>query len=70
MMDGHVYRHAAHTDVAKRAGGSFSGMKGLVNFFTYEAPNVANSKALTTTDISMVTSYTREAYLVVSLILS
>ena len=45
-------------------------MKGLIDFFTKEAPNVSDSKYHTATEIPMVTSYTRETYLTVSLLLS
>ena len=45
-------------------------MMGIVDFFTYEAPNVAYSKSLNTTEIPMVTSYARQAHLAVILFLS
>ena len=44
-------------------------MKFLVDFFTNEAPNVTNSKALTSTEIPMVMIYSREVYIKVSLLL-
>ena len=41
-MDEHIQLHAALTDVAEHAGGTFSGLKGIFGFFANEAPNVAN----------------------------
>ena len=48
-MAKHVHQHATLTDVAERAGGSFSGMEGLVELFADEVTNVADSKALIAT---------------------
>ena len=60
-MTKHVQRHSALTDMAECAGGDFSGMKGLMDFFADEVPSISNSKALTVTYIPVVTIYTREA---------
>ena len=65
----HVQRHVACTDLIEHASRAFSGMNRLVDFFANEAPNFDNSKALTSTDIPMVKSYAREAYLTVTLLL-
>ena len=69
IMAKHVQRHATLTDVAEHSGGAFSGMKFLVDFFTNEAPNVTNLKALNSTEIPMVMIYSREVYIKVSLLL-
>ena len=69
-MSKHIQRNSALLDVMELSRGGFSGMKGVVDFFVNEAPNVADLKALTATDIPMVASYTREAYLAVILLLS
>ena len=69
MMAENVQRHTALTDVAERTMGSFSSMKGLVDLFFDKALKVANYKALNALDIYAVTSYAREAYLTVSLLL-
>ena len=45
-------------------------MKGLVDLFTNEVPNIANLKALTVTEIPILMIYAREVYLTVSLLLS
>ena len=68
-MSKHAHWHAALTDVEDCAGESFSGMMGLIDFFLEEATGADSLKALTKTDITMVLSYTREAYLVVSFLL-
>ena len=65
-----VHQHNKLTDMAEPSGGSFSGMKRIVNLFYKKTPNVTNSKALTPTDIPMVTRYAREVYLAVFLLLS
>ena len=57
-MAKHFQHHASLTDVAKHSGREFSRMKGLVDFFSGKAPNIADSNYLTATDIPMVTSYT------------
>ena len=44
-------------------------MKGLINFFYNESPNVTDLKALNAEDIPMLSIYAREAYLIVSLLL-
>ena len=49
MMDDTIQQHTAPIDVAEHAGGDFSGMKVLVNFFSKEATNVSDSKYLTAT---------------------
>ena len=69
-MAEHVQRHTALVDVTESAGGAFSIMKGLVNFFADKVPNVTSSKAMTSMEIMMVTSYSRESYLVFSILLS
>ena len=69
MMAENVQRHTALTDVAERTMGSLSSMKGLVDLFFDKALKVANYKALNALDIYAVTSYAREAYLTVSLLL-
>ena len=56
--------------MVERSGGYFSGMKVLVDFFAKEAPNIANSKMLTKKEIPVVTRYTRQAYLAVSVLIS
>ena len=48
-MDKHIQGYTSLTDVSDHDGGYFSGMRGLINFFAYEAPNISNSKALATT---------------------
>ena len=68
-MDEHVQRHITLTDMAEHDRGYFSGIKGLVNFFSEKALNVSNSKVLTMTEIPVVKSYSREAYLTVILLL-
>ena len=67
MVD-HVQWSAALTNLAERAGGYLSGMKGLVDFFANEALNISKYKPLTVDEILVVTSYTREAYLEVSIL--
>ena len=46
----------------------FYGMKGLVDLFSDEVPNVSNPKELTDTEITAVTRYDREAHLTVSIL--
>ena len=58
-MDEHVQQHTAPIDVEERTGRAFSIMKGIFKFFDDEAPNVANSKDLTTKEITVVMSYAR-----------
>ena len=68
-MADNVQRHAFPTDVAESNRGAFSGVKGLVDFFSDEAPNVTSLKVLTTMDTPMAESYVREAYLAVIILL-
>ena len=68
-MDEHVQRHIILTYMVEHDRRYFSGIKGLVNFFSEKALNVSNSKVLTMTEIPVVKSYSREAYLTVILLL-
>ena len=54
----------------KRAGGDFSVMKGLLDFFFNESPNIVDPNTLTMAEVLMVTAYAREAYLAAVLLLS
>ena len=60
MMSEHVQRHTSLTEVTYRSRWDFSGMKGIVDFFADEVHTVANSKALTATEIPMAMRYVRE----------
>ena len=55
--------------VARRAGGYFSGMKVLMNFFTSKVPVIADPKDLTKKELHQVTNYAREAYISISLLM-
>ena len=43
-MEYNVQCHAALLDVARNAGGTLSGMKGLVDLITVKMTNIANPK--------------------------
>ena len=62
-MADQVQHQSSLIDVVERSRGAFSGTKGIVNYFSKESPNITNLKALNATEIHMVESYTREAYL-------
>ena len=69
-MAKHVQRNDTLTDVTERTGGEFSRMKGIIELFSNKAPNVANLKDPTATEILTTPTYARETYLRVILLLS
>ena len=68
-MAEHAQRHAALVYVAESAVGALSEMKGLIYFFANYMPGITDPKSLTLMELHVVTNYSREAYLTVSLLL-